>query len=101
LAIVLSVLLSLSFGHCFVCSSVFIFWPLFCLFFCLYLLAFVLSVLRFTANNYPFGTFKLLKITKNACLTSFALYSEERDRRGRGRMGVGFTTTYVIGAYHH
>ena len=59
LAIVLSVLLSLSFGHCFVCSSVFIFWPLFCLFFCLYLLAFVLSVLRFTANNYPFGTFKL------------------------------------------
>ena len=44
---------------------------------------------------------KYLKITKNACLTSFALYSEERDRRGRGRMVVGFTTTYVISAYHH
>ena len=42
---------------------------------------------------------KYLKITKNACLTSFALYSEERDRRGR--MVVGFTTTYVISAYHH
>jgi hypothetical protein len=44
---------------------------------------------------------KYLKITKNACLTSFALYSEERGRRGRGRMVVGFTTTYVISAYHH
>jgi hypothetical protein len=24
-----------------------------------------------------------------------------RSRRGRDRMVVGFTTTYVIGAYHH
>jgi hypothetical protein len=23
------------------------------------------------------------------------------DRRGRDRMGVGFATTYAIGAYHH
>jgi hypothetical protein len=25
----------------------------------------------------------------------------KRDRRGRDRMVVGFTTTYAIGAYHH
>jgi len=24
-----------------------------------------------------------------------------RDRRGRDRMVVGFTTTYAIGVYHH
>ena len=29
-------------------------------------------------------------------------YSERyRGRRGRGRMIVGFTTTYAISAYHH
>ena len=43
------------FRHCIVCSSVF--WPLYCLFFCL--LAIVLSVLRFTAFDYLFGIFKL------------------------------------------
>ena len=54
LAIVLSVLLS--FGHCIVCSSVF--WPLYCLFFCL--LAIVLLVLlRFTASGYPICIFNL------------------------------------------
>ena len=45
LAIVLSVLLSFSFGHCVVCSSVFFVWPLCCLFFCLFRLAIALSVL--------------------------------------------------------
>jgi hypothetical protein len=57
----LSVLLSFSFGHCFVCSSVFFFWSLFCLFFCLFLLVIVLSVLRYTNSDYPFGIFKLFK----------------------------------------
>jgi hypothetical protein len=45
LAIVLSVLLFFSFGHCVVCSSVFFLWPLCCLFFCLFPLVIVLSVL--------------------------------------------------------
>jgi len=27
--------------------------------------------------------------------------NESRDRRGRDRMVVGFTTTYAISAYHH
>jgi hypothetical protein len=45
LTIVLSVLLSFSFGHCVVCPSVFFFWPLYYLSFCLFLLAIVLSVL--------------------------------------------------------
>jgi hypothetical protein len=26
---------------------------------------------------------------------------KNRDRRGRDRMVVGFTTTYAISAYHH
>jgi hypothetical protein len=26
---------------------------------------------------------------------------QNRDRRGRDRMVVGFTTTYAISAYHH
>ena len=34
-----------SYGHCVVCSSVFFLWPLCCLFFCLFLMAIVLSVL--------------------------------------------------------
>jgi Flp pilus assembly protein TadB len=38
-------LLSFSFGHCVVCSSVFFFCSLCCLFFCLFLLSIVLSVL--------------------------------------------------------
>ena len=45
MAIVLSVLLSFSYGHCVVCSFVFFLWPLCCLFFCLFLMAIVLSVL--------------------------------------------------------
>ena len=28
-------------------------------------------------------------------------YCEFRGRRGRGRMVVGFTTTYAVSAYHH
>jgi hypothetical protein len=45
LAIVFSVLLSFSFGHCIICPSVFFFWPWHYLSFCLFLLAIVLSVL--------------------------------------------------------
>jgi hypothetical protein len=41
-----------SFGHCVVCSSIFWFWlPLW------YLFAIVLSVLRFSDSDYPFGIF--------------------------------------------
>jgi hypothetical protein len=45
-----------SFGHFVVCSSlIYIFWlPLW------YLLAIVLSVLRYTDSDYPFGIFLLL-----------------------------------------
>ena len=44
-----------SFGHCIVCSSLYygLWLPLW------YLSAIVLSVLRFTASDYPFGIFKL------------------------------------------
>ena len=44
----------LSFGHCIVCSSS-IYWSLFVLF----RLVIVLSVLRYTDSDYPFGIFKL------------------------------------------
>jgi hypothetical protein len=65
----LSVLLS--FGHWFVCSSVF--WPLICLFFCL--LAIDLSVLlRYTDSDYPFGIFKLF-------LLSLWLYCSQNFKR--------------------
>jgi hypothetical protein len=41
-----------SFGHCIVCPAIYHFWlPLW------YLLATVLSVLRFTTSDYPFGIF--------------------------------------------
>ena len=41
-----------SFGHCIVCPSIYSFWlPLW------FLLSIVLSVLRFTASDYPFGIF--------------------------------------------
>jgi hypothetical protein len=45
-----------SFGHCVVCPSIYGFWlPLW------YLLVIVLSVLRFTASDYPFGIFWSLR----------------------------------------
>jgi hypothetical protein len=31
----------------------------------------------------------------------FNSYDKFQGRRARDRMVVGFTTTYVIGAYHH
>ena len=37
-------------------------------------------------------------------ITTFAVNSKHniiRGRRGRDRIVVGFTTTYVINAYHH
>ena len=36
----------------------------------------------------------------NATFNNSLLY-HDRDRRGRDRMVVGFTTTYAISAYHH
>jgi hypothetical protein len=38
------------------------------------------------------------------CKCKFTKYfspSKQRDRHGRDRMVVGFTTTYAISAYHH
>ena len=40
--------------------------------------------------------FHVLFLVINHYVTGIA-----RDRRGRDRMVVGFTTTYAIGAYHH
>ena len=32
---------------------------------------------------------------------SYIFYLIKKGHRGRGRMVVGFTTTYAISAYHH
>jgi hypothetical protein len=40
--------------------------------------------------------FHVLFLVVNHYVTGIA-----RNRRGRDRMVVGFTTTYEIGAYHH
>jgi len=56
----------------------------------LFLFAIVLSVLRYTDSDCPFGIFKL-----------FLWPNHFTGRRGRDRMVVGFATTCAISAYHH
>jgi hypothetical protein len=57
-----------SFDHCIVCPSIYSFWlPLW------YLLTIILSVLQFTASDYPFGIFKLFLFQINKGLL-YALY---------------------------
>jgi hypothetical protein len=81
--------------------------------FVLFLFTVVLSVpLRFTDSNYPFGIFKLFlydtgksheSISHTRCATDMnrAYHIWVGGSRGRDRMVVGFTTTYVISAYYH
>jgi hypothetical protein len=40
-------------------------------------------------------------ITVLSTLLTILFIFMNRDRRGRDRMVVGFTTTYAISAYHH
>ena len=43
----------------------------------------------------------LIQLYNHANLTTISQYVKPRDRRGRDRMIVGFTTTYAISVYHH
>ena len=64
-----------------------------CLFFVLFLLVIVLSLLRFTDSDYPFGIFKLLLYLYY--VFTFMIYTR-KGRRHRDHMIVGFTTTCAI-----
>ena len=74
------------------------------------LLSFALSVvgvLRITASNYTFGIFNLSSkfMRQNSSICSYEdmhiLFIFSVGRHGQDLMVIGFTTTYVIGAYHH
>jgi hypothetical protein len=41
------------------------------------------------------------KESLNTVSQQFHQYQQNWDRRGRDHMAVGFTTTFVISAYHH
>jgi hypothetical protein len=60
-------------------------------------LVIVLSVLRFTDSDYPFGILKFF-ISK---LSKHIIIEYKRGCHGCDCMVVGFTTTYAISAYHH
>jgi predicted nucleic acid-binding Zn ribbon protein len=98
-----------SFGHCVVCSSsIYGFWlPLW------YLLTIVLSVLlRYTDSDYlPLVSFGHCVVCSSSIYgfwlplwylqTLLLRHFNHRCGGRRGRMVVGFTTTYAINAYYH
>jgi hypothetical protein len=67
-------------------------------------LLFGFMVFNATFNNISVISWRsvlLVEETGETILSKDEINKWKRDRRGRDRMVVGFTTDYAIGAYHH